>query len=770
MSSTVRGEIIGSLGDIAGPDQYSSIPSAELYDPDAVPFGATYVENPDDPSKSGTVFKELRTAGMIALDVCIVEDGREVPYEMHFLDDYPDVAIRMVEGVKPGAGYNLRALGRGTYFNYDQRLVSPYALAVEGDIVRGHEGERIIPLCTVVDRQYDWEGLDRPTVTRKDGERIVYECNVRAATINLEAIDEAKRGTLPALAEDTFTDEILAQGVTTLELMPVQQFAKKEGFLIEREKQPGMEGIELENAWGYSTFAFNAPDSSLRCGDTPGEQVRQAKDTVKELHRKGIEVVMDVVYNHTAEDGLELISFNGLGWNIYKKSGNSTNNYSGCGPDTDMTNPDFLRYTMDSLEYWVTEMGVDGFRFDLTSTLAREGYYGEKVEPDGIFMQALTAKVKELEEKTGKPIFIAFEGWDIGHCDPYIFSQRGHSWSGFARDTIRKFARGDASIQDLATVLSGSFWKYLYSEYLPINFITAHDGFTQEDVVSYNVKNNERNGEKNADGTDDNVSFNYGHEGPTEDVEILNRRERAKRAMFSVLMFARGIPMILYGDELSRTQEGSNNAYCQKDLIATDWSELDDRQKAYRDFRIETARLRRESRTLQRTAPLGDSVTYVTGDGRYMSDDNWDHHRILGIYREGVTGPDTDEEDGESLLEYFNASTYAHKVRLPLLYGIEGEYELALDSGKGIVQNESALRFVTQTINTPEGKKRVIRAERRLVSTGQEIDIEQTSVIALRKVASRVNYGNGQATQEWQLGMHVSDLVPAHEDEQLLAA
>lgn len=766
------GETIGSLGNTAGPDQYSLIPSAELYDPDVVPFGATYIENPDDPSKSGTVFKELRTAGMLALDVCIVENGREVPYEMHFLNDHPDVAIRMVEGVKPGAGYNLRALGRGPHFNYDQRLVSPYALAVEGDIVRGHEGERIIPLCTVVDRQYDWEGLDRPTVTRKDGERIVYECNVRAATINLEAIDEAKRGTLPALAEDTFTDEILAQGVTTLELMPVQQFAKKEGFLIEREKQPGMEGIELENAWGYSTFAYNAPDSSLSSAKVPGAQVYEFKDTVKELHRKGIEVVMDVVYNHTAESGdsSEHISFGGLGWNIYKKVGNATNNYSGCGPDTDMTNPEFLQYVMESLEYWVVDMGVDGFRFDLTSTLAREGYYGESVRANGVFMQALTNKVKELETKTSKPIFIAFEGWDMGHCDPYIFSQDGHSWSGFARDTIRKFARGDASIKDIATVLSGSFWEYLYSKYLPINFVTAHDGFTQEDVVSYNVKHNERNGENNADGTDDNKSFNYGYEGPTEDAEILNRRERAKRAMFSILMFARGIPMLLYGDERSRTQEGSNNAYCQKDLIATDWSELDGRQKAYRDFRIETARLRAESKTLHRTAPLGDSVTYVTGDGRYMSDDNWDHHRILGVYREGNARPDADEEDGDSLLEYFNASTHAHKVRLPLLRGIEGEYEVVHDSGKGIGQNESAIRFVTQTINTPEGKKRVVRTERQLYSTGQEIDIEQTSVIALRKVASRVNYGSGQATQEWRLGMHVSDLVPSHENEQLLAA
>lgn len=787
MSHAVLSETLGSVEAFPDSDQLYimridqgqvadgeiSVPRAEMFDPSSVPFGATYIEDPENPANTGTVFKEHRFAGMLALDVCITGEKTETPYVLHFPDTHPDVAIGFVSGAKPGGEYSLRALGKGKDFSYSRRLVSPYALAVNGDVRYGFDGEQVAPTCVIVDRIYDWEGLDRPVVLREEGEMVIYECNVRA-TSNLTTIDEKKRGTYAAMAEDVVIDDLVAQGVTAVEFMPTQHAVEDEKFLKERETMLETEGlgkIELKNVWGYSTLAFMAPDSKLSSSEVLGGQVREFKDMVKAMHRKSIAVIMDVVYNHTAESGdsAEHLSFGGLGWDIYKKVGNFTNNYSGCGPDTDLTNPDFLQYTLDSLEYWVVEMGVDGFRFDLTSTLAREGYNGERVEPDGIFMQALSNKIKELEEKTGKPIFLAFEGWDIGHCDPYVFSNRGHSWSGYFRDITRKFAKGEANIEDLSTILSGSFWQYLNSKYLPVNFVNVHDGFTMEDTVTYDRKRNDKNGEKNKDGSDANDSSGHGHDGPTDDVDILNRRDRAKRAMFAIQILARGIPMWVYGDERSRTQEGNNNAWCQKDLIRMDWAELTGRKKNFYDFRVEGAKFRSESKTLQRARQLGESVVWLTGDGQYMTDYNWKHHRILGMFREGAAQPDTGEEDGETILSYLNASTFRLKFKLPHLFGLEGEYEQVFNSGTGEIQNRPALQFGSSVIETAQGKKRIITLERKLIHTGDEVDIEETSVIALRKVASRVDYGNSQPKLNWQLGAHVSEVF-GPEQESLIAA
>jgi isoamylase len=565
-------------------------------------------------------------------------------------------------GVGPGQRYGFRVHGswappHGHRFNSAKLLIDPYAKAIEGPIrfdqarvlAYSNAGEDVrdmqdsapaIPRCVVVDGSFDWEG-DAP-LARPWAETVIYELHVKGFTRRMEGVREDLRGTYAGLASEAAIGHLSDLGVTAVELLPVHHVAD-EHFLVAKG---------LSNYWGYSTIGYFAPHAAYAATGTRGEQVREFKGMVKALHRAGIEVILDVVYNHTAE-GNHLgptLAFKGVdNAAYYRLAPGDLRHYmdfTGTGNSLNPVNPSVLRLIMDSLRYFATECHVDGFRFDLASALARELYDVDKLSAffDVIHQDPVLSQVKLIAE----PWDVGPGGYQVGNF-PVLWSE----WNGMYRDTMRDFWRGHTAVAEFARRFTGSSDLYQDDGRHPsasINFVTCHDGFTLRDLVSYERKHNEANLEQNRDGTDDNRSWNCGVEGETDDPAANALRDRQTRNFLTTLLLSQGAPMLLAGDELRNTQSGNNNAYCQdNELSWLDW-ELGERERALLEFTKRLLRLRAEHPVFRRSAFLtgeerqgsgAPDVWWFRPDGRRMTQADWSRGDAfaVGVFLNGSEIP-----------------------------------------------------------------------------------------------------------------------------------
>ncbi|MBT2445098.1 glycogen debranching protein GlgX [Streptomyces sp. ISL-36] len=646
------------------------------------PLGATF----DGEGTNFALFSEV--AERVEL-VLVDDDGTHRGVTLTEVDGF--VWHCYLPDVRPGQRYAYRVHGpwdpdAGHRCNPAKLLLDPYAKAVEGETdndpslyERSPDGPAPADsaghafLGVVVDPAFDW-GDDRAP-HRPYAESIVYEAHVRGLTRNHPEVPEELRGTYAGLAHPAVLDHLTGLGVTAVELMPVHQFVH-DGVLTDRG---------LVNYWGYNTIGFFAPHGAYAARGTRGGQVAEFKTMVKALHAAGLEVILDVVYNHTAE-GNEYgptLSFRGIDNASYYRlvEGDPRHYYdtTGTGNSLLMRHPNVLQMIMDSLRYWVTEMHVDGFRFDLAATLARQFHEVDRLSAffDLIQQDPVIGRVKLIAE----PWDIGDGGYQVGNFPP-----QWSEWNGRYRDAVRDFWRaGEHSLAEFASRLTGSSDLYEHDRRRPrasINFVTAHDGFTLRDLVSYNDKHNEANGEDNRDGESDNRSWNCGVEGPTDDESVLELRARQQRNLLATLMLSQGIPMISHGDELGRTQGGNNNAYCQDNEVSwIDW-DLDDERRDLLDFTRRAVALRRAHPVLRRrrffrgdTAtderqPLPDLV-WLRPDAREMTDEDWgrpDDHTI-GVFLNGDAIAETDPQGGrvvdDSFLLLINSYWEPVTFRLP---------------------------------------------------------------------------------------------------------
>jgi glycogen operon protein len=611
--------------------------------------------------------------------------------------------------VRPGQLYGYRVdgpydPGAGHRFNAAKLLVDPYAKAVAravrwDDAMFGYrigdpaqdlsrddrDSAACAPLAAVLDPEFSWEG-DRLLRTPWH-ETVIYEAHVKGFTARHPEVPPDLRGTYAGLATAPVIEHLRSLGVTALELMPVHHHSY-DRHLVERG---------LTNYWGYNTLCFFAPDLRYAAARDPVASVREFKAMVKALHAAGIEVILDVVYNHTAE-GNQLgptLSLRGIDNAAYYRLSPEDQRYyidfTGCGNTLNMRHPRVLQLIMDSLRYWVLEMHVDGFRFDLASSLARELYDVDRLGAffDIIHQDPVISQVKLIAE----PWDLGQGGYQVGNF-PVLWTE----WNGRYRDCVRRFWRGDGgTVAELATRLAGSSDLYAHNgrrPYASINFITAHDGFTLHDLVSYEHKHNEANGEDNRDGENDNASWNCGAEGPTDDPVIRALRERQKRNLFATVFLSQGVPMISGGDELSRTQQGNNNAYCQDNEISwTDWT-LTDERRAFLEFCRGAIGLMRNYAVLRRRrffhgrhlrgADVKD-IMWLASNGLEMTEAEWNagHVKCLGVRLSGdATGEIDDDGEpirGDTLLYLMNASDDAVQFTLPS-FAVHPRWEVVLDT------------------------------------------------------------------------------------------
>jgi len=598
--------------------------------------------------------------------------------------------------LRPGQLYGYRVHGayeplKGLRFNANKLLLDPYARAIGRDVtwrdelfgyMVGHpEGDLsfderdsapFAPLGMVVDNTFDWSDEKRPAVTWP--ETIIYEAHVRGMTMLHPDVPKEQRGTYAGIASPPILRHLKQLGVTAIELMPVHYFLQ-DRHLIEKG---------LRNYWGYNTLGFFAPELSYAATPDAPNAMREFKEMVKALHNAGIEVILDVVYNHTAEGNHTgpTLSFRGIDNLAYYRAAEGEpryyKDYTGCGNTLNMRHPHSLQLLMDSLRYWVTEMHVDGFRFDLAAALAREL---RDVDQLSAFFNTIH------QDPTLATIKLIAEPWDLGEGGYQVgnFPVGWTEWNGKYRDAVRKFWKGEMGLHsEIATRLTGSADLYEQTRRLPsasINFVTAHDGFTLHDLVSYDRKHNEANLEENRDGSDDNNSWNCGQEGPAEDPAIDELRERQKRNFFCTLLLAQGVPMICGGDELSRTQKGNNNTYCQDNERSwLNW-DLNERQKAFLDFASRVAQFRQLHPNFRRrsfnekdpsVASEGDNVQWFRSDGQKMTPQDWDTGgwmRSLGMFLNG-NAPEIRDHRGkhvkdEDFLLLINAHHEPVSFRLP---------------------------------------------------------------------------------------------------------
>jgi isoamylase len=600
-------------------------------------------------------------------------------------------------GVGPGQRYGFRVYGpyapnEGHRFNPEKLLIDPYAKAIEGVVDWGHDANVLpyvpngddedadlepddeddapaVPKSVVIDGRFDWQGDRRPWVPFAD--TIIYETHVKGFTMTHPEVREDLRGTYAGLASEPAIEYLRNLGVTAVELLPVHHISD-ESFLHERG---------LRNYWGYSTIGYFAPHSEYAASGRRGEQVTEFKGMVKALHQAGIEVILDVVYNHTAEGNHlgPMLSFKGVDnaayYRLMPDDPHHYMDFTGTGNSLNPVQPSVLRLIMDSLRYWVVECHVDGFRFDLASALAREFYDVDRLSTffDTIHQDPVLSQVKLIAE----PWDVGPGGYQVGNF-PILWSE----WNGVYRDATRDFWRASASVGEFASRLAGSSDLYESDGREPfasINFVTAHDGFTLRDLVSYNEKHNEANLEDNQDGTDDNRSWNCGAEGETDDLAIRALRARQQRNFLTTLFVSQGTPMLLGGDELNRTQGGNNNGWCQDSEISWyDWSEDPDAERM-REFTRRLIRLRREHRTFRRESFLRGQeingsglpdVWWFRADGRKMTGRDWQHgEAVLGMFLNGkailIPGPHGEEIEDDSFVVLFNAHAEDRVFRLP---------------------------------------------------------------------------------------------------------
>src|SRR4051812_7758408 len=648
----------------------------------AYPLGATY----DGTGTNFSIFSEVAEK----VELCLFdEDGTETRIELPEMEGY--VWHAFLPGIQPGQRYGFRVHGpydpdQGLRCNPNKLLLDPYAKAVDGQVdwdpaVFGYDFETKerndedsaphMPKSGVARPYFDW-GVDRPPQTPYH-KTVIYEAHVKGLTMTHPGIPEELRGTYAGLAHPAIIDHLTGLGVTAIELMPVHQFVQDDTL-----EQKG-----LRNYWGYNTIGFFAPHNEYAQA-TDGQQVQEFKGMVRALHEAGIEVILDVVYNHTAE-GNHLgptLSFKGIDNQAYYRLVEDDKQYymdtTGTGNSLNVRHPQSLTLIMDSLRYWVTEMHVDGFRFDLASTLARQFHEVDRLSAffDLVHQDPIVSQVKLIAE----PWDVGDGGYQVGNF-PALWTE----WNGKYRDTVRDFWRGeDASIGEFASRVSGSADLYKHSGRRPvasINFVTAHDGFTMRDLVSYNEKHNEANGEGNNDGESHNRSWNHGAEGPTDDPEILALRARQRRNFIATLMLSQGVPMLLHGDELGRTQNGNNNGYAQdNELTWVHWDEVDD---GLLEFTRMVTHLRHDHPTFRRRrffngrpvrreegAPVPD-IAWLTPAGEQMTEDDWDvsFAKSIAVYLNGHGIRSTDERGEDVKDEHFylafNASMEPIDFTLP---------------------------------------------------------------------------------------------------------
>jgi isoamylase len=613
-----------------------------------------------------------------------------------------------VPGVLPGQRYNVRARGewdphRGMRHNEHKLLLDPYARAVEGEVgwgqeVYGHvvdarwhgDGELrsdldsrgAVPRCVVVDDRFDWEGDCPPGRSRS--ETVIYEAHVRNQTMLHPDVPQELRGTYAGLAHPASVAHLLSLGVTAVELLPVHAFTH-EPHLVRRG---------MTNHWGYNTLGFFAPHAPYAAARDPQGVVDEVKGMVKLLHREGIEVILDVVYNHTAEQDRTgaTLSWRGLDQRAYYRLDERGRDIdvTGCGNTMDLRHPVVCRMVLDSLRTWVQDYHVDGFRFDLAVALGRGR--GDDFDPDHPFLVALrTDPVLSQVKLIAEPWDVGLHGWRTGQFPPPFME-----WNDRYRDAVRRFWIGDVraerhghrghGLQDLATRLAGSRDLFGHRDRGPtasVNFVTAHDGFSMADLTAYDSKHNEANGEDNRDGSNGNASWNHGVEGPTDDPDVAAARRRTLRNLLGTLLLSTGVPMLNAGDELGRTQRGNNNAYCQDNATSwLDW-DLEPWQRDLLDTTRHVARVRRELPALrQRVWSLGLQVhddgtrdmEWYARDGRLMAQ-RWDDpgERVVQLYVAGAW------LDAYSALVVVNGGRSETEVTLPAAPGVAA-YRLRWDS------------------------------------------------------------------------------------------
>jgi len=594
---------------------------------------------------------------------------------------------------RPGLLYGYRIDGpwapdEGHRFNRSKLLLDPYAKATSGSIrwsdelfgytigdpaedlaIDGRDSAAHMPKCMVVDQAFTW-GDDHAPRTPWN-RTIIYETHVRGMTVRHPGVPEHVRGTYLGLSSDAVIDHLLSLGVTAVELMPVHQYVEDRRLVAQG----------LTNYWGYNSIGYFAPHVAYATGGL-GQQVSEFKSMVRTLHRAGLEVILDVVYNHTAEtDHLgPTLSLRGIDNSVYYRLDPERLRYNidftGTGNSLNIVHPRVMSLIMDSLRYWVTDMHVDGFRFDLAPVLIRgleDGHssaFFEVVQQDPVLSQ----------------VKLIAEPWDVGPGGYQLgqFPPGWAEWNGKYRDCVRRFWRGDpGQVPELASRLAGSSDIYAASgrrTYASVNFVTCHDGFTLTDLVRYEQRHNEANGEHNQDGAPENFSRNWGAEGPTESVRIQRTRERIKRNMLATLFFSQGVRMLLGGDEFGRTQEGNNNAYCQDNPVSWfDW-DLDDADADQIGFVRRLVSVVNANPILRRRdfltgTPQGSGgmkdVTWIRPDGQELTEEDWGdpEARSIGMLLLGGAADEVDQrgrrQSGETLLLLLNGGTRSRSYALP---------------------------------------------------------------------------------------------------------
>ncbi|MFF4212745.1 glycogen debranching protein GlgX [Streptomyces sp. NPDC001796] len=690
-----------------------AVPTVPVWPGAPTPLGARFRAGPD--GVAGTNFA-LWAGGAEAVELCLFDgpgpQSRETRVRLTELTH--EIWHGFVPGVMPGQRYGYRVHGRwdpwtGARWNPAKLLLDPYARAVDGEFslppeVYGHvrdwpdqhvadtvrddrDSAPHVPKGVVVHDDDDWADDHRPKTPWADS--VIYELHVRGFTRLHPDIPEELRGTYAGLAHPAAIEHLVKLGVTAVELLPVHQFAHEDHLL----------GRSLRNYWGYNSIGYFAPHAAYASTGTAGQQVGEFKRMVKALHSAGIEVILDVVYNHTAEAGelgptLSLKGIDNRGYYRLQSDARRYADYTGCGNTLHVVQPQVLRLITDSLRYWVTEMGVDGFRFDLAAALARSMHDVDMLSP---FLAVIA------QDPVLRRVKLIAEPWDVGSGGYQVgaFPPLWTEWNDRYRGAVRDFWRGALpDVRDLGYRLSGSSDLYAWGgrrPYASVNFVTAHDGFTLRDLVSYERKHNEANGEGNRDGSDDNRSWNCGAEGDTDDERIRALRRRQLRNLLTTLLLSTGVPMLVAGDEMGRTQRGNNNAYCQDNEIGwVDWSlPADPGWRALFDLTCRLIALRHRHPVLRRRAFFSGrpqaadglrDLAWFTPRGAEMTERDWyAPAATLGMYLSGRDIPGRDARGAPVVDDSFLA--VLHAGDRPVSFVLPGppwaeRYELVVDTSR----------------------------------------------------------------------------------------
>jgi glycogen operon protein len=661
----------------------------ELWPGKAYPLGATW----DGQGTNFALFSENATS----VELCLFDEKERQEVCLPLIEQENYVWHGYLPGIKPGQKYGFRVYGaykpeEGYRFNPAKLLIDPYAKAIAGDVnhsekifgyawddpeedlaLSGFDDAAIVPKAVVIDESFNWEG-DR-LLQIPMHETVIYEVHVKGFTKLHPDIPEELRGTYAGLTHPAAIAYLKSLQITAVELLPVHHFLAYPGHLVNKG---------LRNYWGYDSINYFAPYSGYSASGNLGEQVTEFKQMVKTLHQEGIEVILDVVYNHTGE-GNHLgptLSLRGIDNTAYYRLVEDEPRYymdfTGCGNSLNMSHPQVLKLIMDSLRYWVLEMHVDGFRFDLAAALARELYEVGTLATffDIIHQDPVLSNAKLIAEP-----------WDVGEGGYQVgkFPLRWSEWNGKYRDTMRDFWRGEGSnLGEFANRFTGSSDLYEINGRRPsasINFITAHDGFTLNDLVSYNEKQNEANGEENQDGEDYNRSWNCGVEGEKDDPEVLQLRSRQRRNFLATLILSQGVPMLLGGDEMGRSQLGNNNAYCQDNELSWFNWDLSESNATLLDFTRQLIYFRRQHPVFRRRnwfqgrAIHGSGVSdigWYNPNGQEMTEEQWEEGltEAITVFLNGEQLPSPDPRGkriiDDSFLLFFNAHWEAIDFALPI--------------------------------------------------------------------------------------------------------